>query len=43
MKRDCPTIQELLAFDAVARHEGLTRAAEALCLTVSAEIGRAHV
>ncbi len=36
MKRDCPTIQELLAFDAVARHEGLTRAAEALCLTVSA-------
>lgn len=36
MKRDCPTIQELLAFDAVARHESLTLAAGALCITVSA-------
>ncbi|WCM93260.1 LysR substrate-binding domain-containing protein [Acidovorax sp. NCPPB 2350] len=36
MKRTCPTIQELLAFDAVARHESLTLAAEALCITVSA-------
>lgn len=35
MKRGCPTIQELLAFDAVARHESLTRAASALCMTVS--------
>lgn len=36
MKRDCPTIQELLAFDAVARHESITLAAGALCITVSA-------
>lgn len=36
MKRDCPTIQELLAFDAVARHESVTLAAGALCITVSA-------
>lgn len=36
MKRDCPTIQELLAFDAVARHESITQAAGALCITVSA-------
>ncbi len=36
MKRDCPTIQELLAFDAVARCESLTLAASALCITVSA-------
>lgn len=36
MKRDCPTIQELLAFDAVVRHHGLTQAADALCITVSA-------
>ncbi len=36
MKRDCPTIQELLAFDAVARHDSLTQAAGALCITVSA-------
>lgn len=36
MKRACPTIQELLAFDAVARHESLTRAAGALCISVSA-------
>lgn len=35
MKRGCPTIQELLAFDAVARHESLTRAASALCMSVS--------
>lgn len=36
MKRLCPTIHELLAFDAVARHESLTLAAGALCITVSA-------
>lgn len=36
MKRACPTMHELLAFDAVARHESLTRAASALCVTVSA-------
>jgi len=36
MKRDCPTIQELLAFDTVARHESITLAAGALCITVSA-------
>ncbi|MCS4510298.1 LysR substrate-binding domain-containing protein [Xylophilus ampelinus] len=36
MKRDCPTIQELLAFDAVARHDSITLAAGALCITVSA-------
>jgi LysR family transcriptional regulator, glycine cleavage system transcriptional activator len=36
MKRACPTIQELLAFDAVARHASLTRAASALCVSVSA-------
>ena len=35
MKRICPTIQELLAFDAVARHESLTRAANELCISVS--------
>lgn len=36
MKRDCPTIQELLAFDAVARQGSITLAAEALCITASA-------
>ena len=36
MKRDCPTIQELLAFDAVARHSSLTLAAASLCVTTSA-------
>lgn len=36
MKRACPTMHELLAFDAVARHESLTLAAGALCVTVSA-------
>lgn len=36
MKRDCPTIQELLALDAVARGESLTQAAAVLCITVSA-------
>ena len=36
MKRSCPTIQELLAFDAVARHQSVTRAAEVLCVSVSA-------
>ena len=36
MKRICPTIQELLAFDATARYASMTLAAEALCLSVSA-------
>ena len=36
MKRLCPTIHELLAFDAVARCESLTQAASILCITVSA-------
>ena len=36
MKRLCPTIHELLAFDAVARTESLTQAAGTLCITVSA-------
>jgi LysR family transcriptional regulator, glycine cleavage system transcriptional activator len=36
MKRDCPTIQELLAFDAVARQQSITLAAGALCITASA-------
>lgn len=36
MKRLCPTIHELLAFDAVARSQSLTQAASALCITVSA-------
>jgi LysR family glycine cleavage system transcriptional activator len=36
MKRACPTMNELLAFDAVARHESLTQAASELCVTVSA-------
>lgn len=36
MKRDCPTIQELLALDAVARHSSLTLAAASLCVTTSA-------
>lgn len=36
MKRACPTMHELLAFDAVARHESLTLAAGALCVSVSA-------
>jgi len=36
MKRDCPTIQELLAFDAVARLSSLTQAAAALCVSTSA-------
>ncbi|MEJ5032123.1 LysR substrate-binding domain-containing protein [Comamonas sp. MYb69] len=36
MKRDCPTIQELLALDAVARHSSLTLAASSLCVTTSA-------
>jgi DNA-binding transcriptional LysR family regulator len=36
MKRICPTIQELLAFDAAARHHSLTRAATSLCVSVSA-------
>ena len=36
MKRLCPTIHELLAFDAVARFESLTQAASTLCITVSA-------
>lgn len=36
MKRICPTIQELLTFDAVARHESMTLAANILCMSVSA-------
>jgi LysR family transcriptional regulator, glycine cleavage system transcriptional activator len=36
MKRICPTIQELLAFDAVVRHGSFSHAASALCITVSA-------
>jgi LysR family glycine cleavage system transcriptional activator len=36
MKRLCPTIHELLAFDAVARTESLTLAAGSLCITISA-------
>ena len=36
MKRLCPTIHELLAFDAVARFQSLTQAASFLCITVSA-------
>ena len=36
MKRTCPTIQELLALDAVARYQNMTQAAGALCITVSA-------
>ena len=36
MKRDCPTIQELLAFDAVARCASVTQAAEVLCISISA-------
>ena len=35
MKRTCPTIQELLAFEAVARHENVTQAANDLCMSVS--------
>jgi LysR family transcriptional regulator, glycine cleavage system transcriptional activator len=35
MKRACPTIQELLAFDAVCRHGSLTSAASALCISIS--------
>jgi DNA-binding transcriptional LysR family regulator len=36
MKRVCPTIHELLAFDAAARYESMTMAAEVLCLSISA-------
>ena len=36
MKRSCPTIHELMAFDAVASFESLTRAAGALCVSVGA-------
>lgn len=36
MKRLCPTIQELLAFDAVVRHGSFSNAASALCISVSA-------
>ena len=35
MKRSCPTIGELLAFDAVAHYESVTKAATALCMSVS--------
>ena len=36
MKRDCPTIHELLCFDTLMRCKSMSRAADALCLTVSA-------
>ena len=36
MKRLCPTMHELLAFDAVARSESLTLAASTLCISISA-------
>lgn len=36
MKRDCPTINELLCFDTLMRCKSMARAADALCLTVSA-------
>jgi LysR family transcriptional regulator, glycine cleavage system transcriptional activator len=36
MKRICPTIHELLAFDAVVRQGSYSEAASALCITVSA-------
>jgi LysR family glycine cleavage system transcriptional activator len=36
MKRLFPTMAGLLAFDCVARHESVTRAAEELCLSLSA-------
>jgi DNA-binding transcriptional LysR family regulator len=36
MKRTCPTILELLAFDAVAHHGSITVAARILCVSVSA-------
>jgi LysR family transcriptional regulator, glycine cleavage system transcriptional activator len=36
LKRTSPTIHELLALDAVARHESLTDAAGELCVTISA-------
>lgn len=35
MKRVCPTIQELLAFDAVARHGSMKDAAAELCVSLS--------
>lgn len=36
MKRDCPTIHELLCFDTLMRCKSMSRTAAALCLTVSA-------
>lgn len=36
MRRHLPTTRALLVFDAVARHHGVAKAAEALCLTHSA-------
>ena len=36
MKHQCPSLKELLAFDAVARQGSLTQAANVLCLSVSA-------
>jgi LysR family transcriptional regulator, glycine cleavage system transcriptional activator len=36
LKRICPTLYELLAFDAIARNTSLTQAANELCITVSA-------
>lgn len=35
MQRSCPTITELLAFDAVSRYGSITLAAQALCASVS--------
>lgn len=42
MRRKIPPLQTLVCFDAAARHESYTRAAQELALTQS-EIGRAHV
>ena len=36
MPRKLPPLHELAAFDAAARHGSFTRAAEELCLTLSA-------
>ncbi|RYF65600.1 MAG: LysR family transcriptional regulator, partial [Comamonadaceae bacterium] len=33
MRRQIPATRALLIFDAVARHHGVSKAAEALCLT----------
>ena len=36
MKRTCPSIHELLAFEAVSRHLSIAQAADELCVTPSA-------